>query len=251
MNKDQEALTHMVFSPIGEALATQKADELLVLHKLQDAMKDQYVKDQAEVFTQEIQKRYKAFVKQMEHASGIIKEALEKLPKQEQTQYRKEFSHAASRLKVPTESQAGLFKEFIEASSLQQFLGFSSQTLLFVYQTAYSCYQHHKLEDAHTLFQFLVLLNGLVCDYWIALGFAKKSLEDLSGALDCFAMAICLNPELPLPRVQSAELYLHLGQFSDATAELEIAKDLIIKHKVDFPLSEVESLLIKAKNRKV
>ncbi|MES2199954.1 MAG: hypothetical protein V4489_07285, partial [Chlamydiota bacterium] len=243
--RNVDTITHALFSPIAEVLATQKADALSSTNHLHSSKEAQYIKEQTEELTQDLQKEYTNFVGCMKKASVVLQQELKHLPSKEQEHHQKEFNLAASKLNAPQEDLELTLKEFATASSWQQFLGFSDKTLLWVYQIARQCYEKKNLEESLSLFQFLININTFVSDYWTAIGFVRRALHQTSEALDCFAMAILLNQDNPIPRVQSAELYYEIGQFSDTVIELEIAKNLIVKNKLDFPIHDIEDLLTK------
>ncbi|MES2199633.1 MAG: hypothetical protein V4489_05660 [Chlamydiota bacterium] len=78
--QDADAVTYALFSPIGEVLARQKADALSAAHQLPASKEEQYIKEQTEVLTQDIQKQYATFAQCMKKSGSLLERNLRHLP---------------------------------------------------------------------------------------------------------------------------------------------------------------------------
>ncbi len=241
-----------VFSSLAELLAEMQADELEVKHGLL-VPRNQYIEEKIGSIKQELEGHYAKILRSMSSIAVILKKELELLPQIVKEHHAKELSFAMQRLIVCKKNPEELAKEekVLEANTWQDFFNLSDETLLWIYKIGYRYHEERKTEEARALFQLLVMLNSQVSDYWVALGFTERQLSLESVALTSFAMAIILNPENPIPRYQSAELYFHLGQFEDALLELDVLSEIIAKEKLDFLKSDVELLRSKVKNKQL
>ena len=64
-------------------------------------------------------------------------------------------------------------------ATLKQMKGVTNDELEAVYSLAFGYYQTGKYEEAHKLFQFLVLFDHLNAKYWFGLGATQQALRDL------------------------------------------------------------------------
>ena len=119
-----------------------------------------------------------------------------------------------------------------------------------IYTIGYNLSLENKHEDALCLFQMLTTLNPLVSDYFIAQGLSERSLQQNNEALQSFAMAAIMNPNQPISRYNSAELYLELHQVKDAKLELEVLEEIITVNKLTDLQPALESLRSKIQQSK-
>lgn len=239
-----------LFPSLAELLANRQADELQVKNQLLTS-RENYIAEKTASISQTLQDQSKKMLDSMEMLHDLLLQELATLSNTEKEEIKKEFTTALERLSKINASPEGLIKDpkILSSDTWQGFLGLSSKTLLWLYQIGRQHYEQNRLEEALTFFQLLIMLNTLDCDHWIGLGFTQKSLSQLPEALNSFAVALILNPKNPMPRYQSAKLYLQLGQFEDAVIELDILSEIIQEESLDFLKSEVEILYNKAKIR--
>lgn len=242
--------SNTLFSTLAELMANAQADELQVKNQLLTS-RERYVADKTASILETLQEQSQKTQHSMQMVNALVKEELTHLSNLEKEKYTKEFHTAVERLNLNKTQMEELLKDqkIVQADTWQDFLGFSEDTLLWLYQIGLRNYEQKRLEESHAIFRLLIMLNSLDCDCWIGLGFTQKSLLQPQEALNSFATAIILSPENPIARYQSATLYLELGQFDDALVELEILSEIIQKEKLDDFKSEVEVLLNKARNK--
>ncbi len=125
------------------------------------------------------------------------------------------------------------YKGEISIKSYQAFVGLSDETLLWMYQVGDQFFGEQRFEEAFAIFSLVTQLNPLVCDFWIAFALTQMRQNDPSEALKSFAFAIVADPSHPIPRYQSAKLYLQLEQKQDAMIELEVLEEIIRLKQLD------------------
>ncbi|MES2199632.1 MAG: hypothetical protein V4489_05655 [Chlamydiota bacterium] len=235
--------TESIFSELAELVAESQADELEVKHKLPMA-REEYIKQKTLSLIADLEKEHKKTLKSMEEARKILLADLENLPEVEREHHAKELLIAMDRLSRNVEME-----QVTAATSWQKFLGLSNETLIWIYKLGFQFFEHKDNEKALSLFLMLAMLNPLVSDYWIALGFAQKGLSLEAAAINSFSSASFLNSDNPTPIYQSAEIYLHLGEFDKALLELEALAEIIERQKLDALKPQFELLFNKTKNK--
>jgi tetratricopeptide (TPR) repeat protein len=223
-------------------VAEAKADEIEVRQGL-PINRDEYVKNEALAVKDEMLAGYKQLQSQMRNTSIFLQEELQKLPVVEKNRLEEELKEAVSVL------SGGDTEGVLQKESLQAFLSLSNPTLLWMYQLARECFEEEKHQEAQDIFFLLVLLNPMVRDYWMALGFAYEARCLYDNALEAFSFASLLDPEHAPSRYQSASVYLLQGEFEDALAELEVLDEIIDKQNLTFLRPQYELLLNKARNK--
>ena len=235
--------TKSIFSELAALIAESQADELAVKQRLM-MPREKYIEQKTLGLIHDLEKEHKKTLHYMEQARKLLLEDLKNLPDQEKEHHARELLLAMSKLSHNVEME-----EVIAATSWQKFLGLSDETLIWIYKLGLKFFEKKSNEEALSLFLMLPMLNPLVADYWIALGFAQKELSLQDLALNSFSSASFLNPDNPTPVYQNAKIYLHLGQFDDALQELEVLTGIIEKQKLDFLKPQLELLLTKAQNK--
>ncbi len=231
------------FRKVAVAVAEAKADELEVKQGL-PMNREEYIKIEAKAIQESMFFEYEKLCDHMEKSSAVLEEALQKLPPVEKEKMRDDLVSAWSKLGTIDEDSA------LQKDSLQAFLGLSNQVLLWIYQVAHNSFKENRHEEAQDLFFILVLLNPMVRDYWVALGYAYQARDLQERALESFSLASLLDPEHAVSRYQSAKIYLSQGEFHDALAELEVLEEIIHKQHLDFLRPHFETLQMQARNRK-
>ncbi len=124
--------------------------------------------------------------------------------------------------KIDSAEIAAGVKTLIEnASTMKQLKGVTNDELEAVYSLAFSYYQTGKYEEAHKLFQFLVLFDHLNAKYWFGLGAAQQALKDFQNAAVSYGYCSFLKLDNPKPQLHAAECFLALGDKRSAASALE------------------------------
>jgi tetratricopeptide (TPR) repeat protein len=129
--------------------------------------------------------------------------------------------------------------------TFQKVLGFSNETLFWIYSVGQQFFMQEKKEEAFVLFEFLTAVNPIVCDYWIAQGLSLRGLSRVDDALYSFTMASLMEPNNPVPRYNATELYLEKNLVADAKVELDMLEEIIEMNE----LIELKPSLVAIKNR--
>ena len=124
--------------------------------------------------------------------------------------------------KIDTAKIAENVKALIQdQATLKQLKGVTNDELEAVYSLAFGYYQTGKYEDAHKLFQFLVLFDHLNAKYWFGLGAAQQALKDFKNAAVSYGYCSFLKLDNPKPQLHAAECFLALGDKRNAASSLE------------------------------
>ena len=124
--------------------------------------------------------------------------------------------------KIDSAEIAAGVKTLIEnASTMKQLKGVTNDELEAVYSLAFSYYQTGKYEEAHKLFQFLVLFDHLNAKYWFGLGAVQQALKDFKNAAVSYGYCSFLKLDNPKPQLHAAECFLALGDKRSAASALE------------------------------
>ena len=124
--------------------------------------------------------------------------------------------------KIDTAKIAENVKALIQdQATLKQLKGVTNDELEAVYSLAFGYYQTGKYEDAHKLFQFLVLFDHLNAKYWFGLGAAQQALKDFKNAAVSYGYCSFLKLDNPKPQFHAAECFLALGDKRSAASALE------------------------------
>ena len=108
-----------------------------------------------------------------------------------------------------------------EQATLKQLKGVTNDELEAVYSLAFGYYQTGKYEEAHKLFQFLVLFDHLNAKYWFGLGATQQALKDFQNAAVSYGYCSFLKLDNPKPQLHAAECFLALGDKRSAASALE------------------------------
>ena len=106
-------------------------------------------------------------------------------------------------------------------ATLKQMKGVSNEELEAVYSLAFGYYQTGKYEEAHKLFQFLVLFDHLNAKYWFGLGATQQALRDFQNAAVSYGYCSFLKLDNPKPQLHAAECFLAMGDKRNAASSLE------------------------------
>ena len=124
--------------------------------------------------------------------------------------------------KIDTAKIADGVKTLIEKeATLKQLKGVTNDELEAVYSLAFGHYQTGKYEEAHKLFQFLVLFDHLNAKYWFGLGATQQALKDFQNAAVSYGYCSFLKLDNPKPQLHAAECFLALGDKRSAASALE------------------------------
>ena len=106
-------------------------------------------------------------------------------------------------------------------ATLKQMKGVSNEELEAVYSLAFGYYQTGKYEEAHKLFQFLVLFDHLNAKYWLGLGAVQQVMKDFQNAVVSYGYCSFLKLDNPKPQLHAAECFLAMGDKRNAASSLE------------------------------
>ena len=106
-------------------------------------------------------------------------------------------------------------------ATLKQLKGVTNAELEAVYSLAFGYYQTGKYEEAHKLFQFLVLFDHVNAKYWFGLGAGQQALKDCQNAAVSYGYCSFLKLDNPKPQLHAAECFLALGDKRSAASALE------------------------------
>ena len=124
--------------------------------------------------------------------------------------------------KIDTAKIAESVKTLIqEQATLKQLKGVTNDELEAVYSLAFGYYQTGKYDEAHKLFQFLVLFDHLNAKYWFGLGATQQALKDYQNAAVSYGYCSFLKLDNPKPQLHAAECFLALGDKRSAASALE------------------------------
>lgn len=124
--------------------------------------------------------------------------------------------------KIDTEKIAQGVKTLLEkGSTLKQLKGVTNDELEAVYALAFGYYQTGKYDEAHKLFQFLVLFDHLNAKYWFGLGAVQQALKDYQSAVVSYGYCSFLKLDNPKPQLHAAECFLAIGDKRNAASALE------------------------------
>ena len=213
---ERESLIRETFGPLAHQMAEEKLQE--VQAKGGNLLPSNvYIKQQEQSILQTLDKQLLFVGETLQLASEVLKKSIDLLPlakKQEvEEEMQKAFDGLMTQIDDPFKADG--------TKSLQESLGLSNKTLLWMYQAGHEAFVQKNYKEAHAVFFLLTILNALVSDYWTALGMSQRHLNLESEALYAFATASILNPDKPLPRYHSADIYCALGQIEDAEIEVE------------------------------
>lgn len=211
---EESNLLKSVFIPFGELVARNMADELEVKNGLLQP-KEVYIKQKTQDVVSAIEQEILTRDANLNKAAVLLREHLSSLSILQKEKIEKEMIEAEKKVVDLLSKKQEVSKE----DTFQSLLGFSNETLIWIYSVGYQSFQEKKGDDAFVIFQMLTTLNPLVADYWIAQGLTQKMLEKDIEALHSFSMASVMKPNNPIPRFHSVDLYLRLGQLDNAKLE--------------------------------
>ena len=105
-------------------------------------------------------------------------------------------------------------------ATLKQIKGVSNAELEAVYSLAFGYYKTGKYEEAHKLFQFLVLFDHLNKKFWFGLGAVQQVMKDYQGAVASYGYCSFLDLTNPKPQLHAAECFLALGDKKNAASSI-------------------------------
>ena len=133
--------------------------------------------------------------------------------------------------KIDTAKIADGVKTIIhDQATLKQLKGVTNEELEAVYSLGFGCYQTGKYEDAHKLFQFLVLFDHLNAKYWFGLGAVQQALKDFQSAAVSYGYCSFLKLDNPKPQLHAAECFLAMGDKRSAASALEALNEYCPKN---------------------
>ena len=124
--------------------------------------------------------------------------------------------------KIDTKKIAETVKALAQdAATLKQLKGVTNAELEAVYSLAFGYYKTGKYEEAHKLFQFLVLFDHLNAKFWMGLGAVQQMEKDYKNAVVSYGYCSFLKLDNPKPQLHAAECFLALGDKRSAASALE------------------------------
>lgn len=116
-----------------------------------------------------------------------------------------------------------LKKQVEEGKTMQEIIGFTSETMDKFYSAAYQLFQRQQYEESADAFVFLTTLNPRVHNYWLGLGMSEQLNEEYHSALIAYSMAVLTDNANPLPHYHSAACYHAVHDPEGALLSLEMA----------------------------
>ena len=124
--------------------------------------------------------------------------------------------------KIDTKKIAETVKALAQdAATLKQLKGVTNAELEAVYSLAFGYYKTGKYEEAHKLFQFLVLFDHLNAKFWMGLGAVQQMEKDYKNAVVSYGYCSFLKLDNPKPQLHAAECFLAMGDKRNAASSLE------------------------------
>ena len=124
--------------------------------------------------------------------------------------------------KIDTKKIAETVKALAQdAATLKQLKGVTNAELEAVYSLAFGYYKTGKYEEAHKLFQFLVLFDHLNAKFWLGLGAVQQMEKDYKNAVVSYGYCSFLKLDNPKPQLHAAECFLAMGDKRNAASSLE------------------------------
>ena len=108
-----------------------------------------------------------------------------------------------------------------DGATLKRFKGVTNAELEAVYSLAFGYYKTGKYEEAHKLFQFLVLFDHLNAKFWMGLGAVQQMEKDYKNAVISYGYSSFLKLDNPKPQYHAAECFLAMGDKRNAASSLE------------------------------
>ena len=234
----------------SDLLAGDMADDLAVHGKL-FIPRERFIEQKRPELIEELLNQNLATQNIFAQIAKLLKAELENLPLEERKTYQEEFTKAQEFLTSIKRTPQFLIDhvDLLKKNSMQELLSFSNATLKWIYDVGYRLSQKEQIEEASLIFSFLVFLNALVSDYWIALGLTQLRLQKNKEALTSFSSASILNPSSPITRYNSAKIYLEMNQPDDALAELDALDDIIKAQNLSDLKPLLKELKLKAQQK--
>ncbi len=197
---------------IAEAIATKNLENLIVGPGL-IMSKDYYFNREVAHAEEILFKKDQQNENLINQAKDLIHKELKNLPKEEKDLYQQDLLQAI----LNTNVDVG---EVLELGSWQKALKLSDNTLNWIYKTGYSFFKEKKYEQAWPIFFILTLLNPMIYEYWVALGFMQRLLSQAKESIHSFNMASLLKDDEACPKQQIMEIYCELKEWEKASSEL-------------------------------
>jgi len=213
-----------IFTDLASFAANHQADELACKNQL-FTPREAYVKQKTAALLESLESEYKKFLTKMSSIRKILREELLLLPKVEQESHAKELLIAINRLSKDPKPE-----EVMQYPSWQKFLGLSTDFLYLVYQIGCKAMDQTSYEKAESVFSFLTILNPLVAEHWMRLGFAFAATGKEEEALMAFSQASTLDANAPIPRLESAQIHIKRKEYDKATIELDAVEPIMQPH---------------------
>ena len=207
-------------SPIAGVIAEERLAEKMASGKMLMS-KEAFLKQQEMEVINTIKDTKDSLQEIFNLMAQVLKDNLNQLPSHKKEVIQKELEGAL----------ADIFGRMENAENFQDILGFSEETVDWIYQVGKHCLEKQQYNEGVSVFCFLTMLNNRASDYWLGLGLSQRYAGDEEVAIYSFAMASLLNEEQPVSRYHSAEIYYNLGEIEDAKFELEKLEQIVEKTK--------------------
>lgn len=134
--------------------------------------------------------------------------------------------------KMLEEIAGGVAEVLMRGGTLRQCKGLTDAEMEAIYATGLNAYKVGRLDDAGTVFRYLVLIDHTCAKYWIALGAVQQRQRDFSKAVTSYGYASFLDLEDPKPQYHAAECFLALGDRESAKSALAALEEFAPKDSV-------------------
>ena len=118
-----------------------------------------------------------------------------------------------------------LKEAFASKEKLKGLLGFSSETMALMYQSAHHFFTEHQYEEAAEAFLFLATLDPDNFDYWLGLGMSVQMRGDYEAGIDAYEMAAFIEVENPISYFYLSKCFFAMHDRENAKQALEMAID--------------------------
>jgi tetratricopeptide (TPR) repeat protein len=120
-------------------------------------------------------------------------------------------------------------RQSLEGNSISAVLGFSEETLEWLYKGAKHLFEEERYHEAENAFLFITTFDQKNYAFWLGLGHASFHCNNFTNALKAYAMAQALDPSSVWPHVYAANAFEAIQNYHHALVALELA-DKTSKH---------------------
>jgi tetratricopeptide (TPR) repeat protein len=183
---DEENFTDEELSQLAKQLASTQLDEEIAHHPELFPQRETLLRSKSKRIEKEIKEKNNDLFSDLNSASILIKDYFLSLPPTESEPLLEKLSHAQQLLEeeIPQDPN----------KTLQEKLALPEEILQAIYSFAIDLQKKERHKDAADVLKFLIVLNPLISDFWIALGFSQLCLNFTQEALKSFSLSLTNDP---------------------------------------------------------